>query len=372
MRRPLSLLLVLLGAAVASAADDGSRAGRVVLSDGTVREGRLSFTQGARLHVVDPASGRGRDLDPATVAALLFRVERESLERPYTFKTPGKDDKTYGEGLFPRRDLLCTVVLRSGERLDGHLRTTVVFVETAPDAEAERFVLRRQWEGAVGDTLDDLVYPREVRFADAADETAAAPATLVVTVRGAGPVAAAAAYGHASRLVFAGVVEDPAAGRVRFDGLPSDAYDVAWRGRDLVLVGGVRPAAAARPLVDGEDGAPLAEIVAKGDDLYDARDLLFAGGDRDAARLVVEKRVKRPTTNDAAFGRRGALWALDVWTAHRLEREWRIDARSNVLRVVLREGEEPPRVAVEKGLGAVPLRAGEHAVREVERTQEPR
>jgi len=372
-RSLLALVLLALSAAPAAAGEDG-RPGRVTLSDGTVAEGRLVFTPGVKVHLTDPATGRGRDALPGELAAILFRLDGESLERPYTFTTPGKDVKTYGEGRYPLRNLLATVVWRTGERAEGHLRTTVVKVlgpekGGADDPDERRIVLRRQWKGTVGQTLDDLVHAREVRFTDVPDPAAKAPATLDVHLPGRGSLRAAGAYGHASGLVYAGTVVDAAGGRVRFDGLPSDTYDVAALAGDVAIVGSARAAGGSRPIADAEDGAALAEIVAKGDDLYDARTLVAAGGDRDAARLVVWKRVLRPTTYDAELGRRQALVSVDVWTAHRLEHEWRIDARANLLRVVLGDGEEPPRAVAEPRLAGIRVAPAEHVERTVDRTE---
>ena len=374
-RTLLALALLPLLAAVATAED--GRPGRVRLSDGTVAEGRLVFTPGVKVHVVDPTTGRGRDAEPADLAAILFRVDGESLERPYTFATPGKDEKTYGAGRYPLRNLLATLVWRTGERAEGHLRTTVVRVlgpekAGAEDPDERRIVLRRQWKGEVGQTLDDLVYAREVRFTDVPEPDAKPPATLDLLVTGAGRARAASAYGHASGLVYAGTVVDADAGRVRFDALPADAYDLAvWAG-DVAIVGSSRPDAGPRSLVDAEDGVPLREIVAKGDDLYDARVLVATGGDRDAARLVVWKQVLRPTTYDAERGRRQALVAVDLWTAHRLEHEWRIDARANLLRIVLGDGDTPPRALAEPRLAGIRVGPGERAERKVDRTEGPR
>ena len=377
-RAPLALLLLLLPAVAgaASAAEDG-RPGRVTWSDGTVAEGRLVFTPGVRLHLTDPATGRGRDVEPLDLAAILLRLDGESLERPYTFTTPGKDEKTYGEGRYPLRNLLATLVWRTGERAEGHLRTTVVRVlgpdeGGAEDPDERKVVLRRQWKGVVGQTLDDLVYPREVRFTDVPDPVAKAAATLELVVLGAGRVRAAGAYGLSSRLVYAGVVVDGPAGRVRFDGLPADTYDLAVLAGDVAIVGSARGADGPRPIVDAEDAAPLAEIVTKGDDLYDARALVATGGDRDAARLVVWKRVLRPTTFDADRGRGQALVAVDLWTAHRLEHEWRIDGRANVLRVILGAGEQPPRAVVDARLAGVRVAPAERVERKVDRTEGPR
>ena len=373
MKRTL-LAIALLPFLAAVAAAEGGRPGRVTMSDGTVAQGRLEFTPGVKVHITDPATGKGRDAEPADLAAILFRLDGESLERPYTFTTPGKDEKTYGEGRYPLRNLLATVVWRTGERAEGHVRTTVVRVvgpdkEGAEDPDERRFVLRRQWKGEVGQTLDDLVYAREVRFTDVPDPEAKPPGTLDVRLAGAGPARAAGAYGLASRLVYAGTVVDAAAGHVRFDALPADTYDVAVLAGDVALVGSARDTASARPIVDAEDAAALAEIVAKGDDLYDARALVATGGDRDAARLLVAKRVLRPTTFDAERGRTQALVAVDLWTAHRLEHEWRIDARASMLRVVLTDGAVPPRAVAEPRLAGIRLAPAQHAEVKMDRTE---
>ena len=234
-------------------------------------------------------------------------------------------------------------------------------------------VLRRQWKGTVGQTLDDLVYAREVRFLAGADgakpEAEPARGSIEARVTGGGEALYAAALGHASRLVYvgeavAGTTTD-ADGLARFEGLPPDAYDLVVRVRRGVAAGTAPSAASGRPefrpLVDAEDRPALLEIVTKGDDLYDERTLLASGGDRDGCRLVVGKRVRRRTTNDAAFGRGQALFAVDVWSAHRLEREWRIDGRANLLRIVLADGEEPPPVVPLAGLSGVRVEAGAKA-----------
>ena len=145
-----------------------------------------------------------------------------------------------------------------------------------------------------------------------------------------------------------------------------------WAG-DVAIVGSSRSVEPARALSSTRRTAPRSrEIVAKGDDLYDARVLVATGGDRDAARLVVWKQVLRTTTYDAERGRRQALVAVDLWTAHRLEHEWRIDARANLLRIVLGEGDAPPRAVAEPRLAGIRVGPGERAERKVDRTEAPR
>ncbi|AKJ63385.1 hypothetical protein [Kiritimatiella glycovorans] len=180
---PLRTTAAVLLAGLFSAA--ALEAGVVEFSDGSAITGEVRFASAdVKLHY------RGKKLIriPADeIAGIRLRPERESLERKWMMPTAGQTRKERWGEPFPVRHLKADLLLAGGQRREGHLYTTPLYV-LGPEG-AEKVVLPAKQRGEEGQTLAELVYPVAVRTdrevaAEAAERTFRLPEPL----RGAEPV----------------------------------------------------------------------------------------------------------------------------------------------------------------------------------------
>lgn len=344
MKRCTLSLLVL----AALAAGEG-REGSLELSDGSVVSGRIRFVQDIVLTELRAAEGRTHRIDPSEVSSLEMIPVRESMERPYTFKNPGDPTKTFGEGLYPLRNLRCRLALRDGRALEGAFVSRVVYV-AGEDGVEQRFKVVAQQKGAVGQTLADLVYVRSIRW----DEPPGATLQAAVRGRVRGPHALeeVVAFHRESGRVFRGVVTAPEEGTFELGGLPAGTVDLVVQTTNEFL----HPYGAGGELGSAER-AEVQAATLQASDFFEERNVLALAGTRKAARALVLKRRLHATSYERELA--GArMWRLEIWLWHGLEREWRLDRRLFLLRGT--EGEEQVvRTARHcDGLGGLVVEAG--------------
>ncbi|MHC4547617.1 MAG: hypothetical protein ACYTEZ_02480 [Planctomycetota bacterium] len=357
MRRERAWLLALLAAAPALAAPHG-RPGEIELSDGRVVRGRVRFTRDAvlRLHVA--GERRTHRIDPADLAALEMVVASEAMERPYTFKNPGDPTKTYGEGLYPLRNLTCRLVRRDGRALAGALISTLVYVTPAGSDDEERFKLVRQQRGAVGESLDDLVYVRAVRW-DAGTE-AFEPATIGGRIETPHDLEEVVAYHRETKRIHRGRVTDTAGKVFLVTGLPAGTFDLFVRTTHAFLhpLPELPPSLSARDALVKGDLAAVQEATGLAADFFEVRRVVALAGTRREARALVWKHRSGKTSYEEALA--GARpWRLEVWLWHALETEWRLDRRLYLFRGSRKENDVARRVVRAPELGGLQVEKGQ-------------
>ena len=140
----------------------GERPGKIEFSDHTILAGAISLTPGSELKI--QAGQVVRVLDLERVLTLRFAPEREELERSWRFKEAGQTAKEFSGDPYPVRYLQTTVTLGNGEKISGHLYTTVLYV--AEGDRVQKVILAAKQRGKPGENFQSLIYPQQISFDD--------------------------------------------------------------------------------------------------------------------------------------------------------------------------------------------------------------
>ncbi|MHC4607296.1 MAG: hypothetical protein ACYTAF_10275 [Planctomycetota bacterium] len=152
-------ILIVCLLALAGAQENIDRA-VVTLSDGTRFEGEFYLTEGVQLKLFETGQKKWYQIDPGEVARVSVTVEEERMQQGWMFKEESDNTKIKLPFHYPVRKLLASVTLTGGQVLRGHV-TSVFYLETADDEEL-RFFLQASQRGEKGQTLEDLVYTKEI------------------------------------------------------------------------------------------------------------------------------------------------------------------------------------------------------------------
>jgi hypothetical protein len=217
----------------------------------------------------------------------------------WRFPEPGKPFKELVGKPYPVRELSATVVLADGSIINGHLHTTVGYLEGADGTRAKVLIPSKQL-GTSEQTLEQLVYP--VRVVVACAEAPAVPRRLLLPV-------SAGAIAEAAVLAGTSLVRHPVALGRGDAALPPGIQPpamVAVRGRDGLTAGWPAPGAD-----DAALRARLAPALAALPDFMDDRRLLGVWqppGDDCLLTLLLLRRTGSTTGDPAA-----KPWRLEVW-----------------------------------------------------------
>jgi hypothetical protein len=152
--------LVLLCAATSATA----RPGTVTWSDGKKVTGDLTLTPGKQLKIY--AMGTAVELPLAECQQIRFTPEKEEQAQGFFFPNAGQATIQKTGEIYPVRYIHTQITLPNGKVLDGHLFTTVLYVQN--DAGAQKAVLEAKQTGADGQKIEDLPYITAIDFTDAA------------------------------------------------------------------------------------------------------------------------------------------------------------------------------------------------------------
>jgi hypothetical protein len=299
------MLLAVSGVALA----DG-RPGAVEWSDGHQVTGAISLTAGKDLHVFTTTSQVSIALDE--VKEIRFTPEKEEMWEGFYFPNAGQATQVKTGDVYPIRYLQTQVTLGNGQVVEGHLFTTVLYVEP-DDGQTEKVVLMAKQTGANGQKLSDLIYPTAIVFDGGAASTASAEINL--TEAGFVPLhppvivqrpdlAFLPMQQTDGKSIWTVPTDDP--GKIFFSVQAADGIHVTWPMGGYVGNQVMKPSDTPPP-VPLADVDPTARIAVKDglrdmQDFYDTRTLLgcFTGDDvTDIFSLVMMKRVG-PTNAYAA------------------------------------------------------------------------
>ena len=163
----LAAVFALLFSFVAASAQE--RPGKVEFSDSNVLSGVISLTPGSQLKIQAGKEVRVLSLD--RVAELRFAPEREEMERAWRFKEAGQTAKEFFGDPYPVLYLATTVTLGDGEKISGHLYTTVLYV--ADGDNVQKVILLAKQRGKENEKFESVLYPKVISFGDAAAKTEA-------------------------------------------------------------------------------------------------------------------------------------------------------------------------------------------------------
>jgi len=161
-RFPFSTLPIALAFVMAHSA--GARPGTVTWSDGRTITGDLTLTPGKQLKLF--TSGAPVEFPLAEVKEIRFTPEKEQIAQGFYFPNAGQATQAKTDDIYPVRYLHAQFTMPDGRVLEGHLFTTVLYVQN--DAGAQKVVLEAKQTGADGQKLADLPYPAHIQFTDTA------------------------------------------------------------------------------------------------------------------------------------------------------------------------------------------------------------
>jgi len=175
------------------------RKAAVYFSDGKVLTGRIALTSGRKFKLNIPKGGKLKTTDMVTgedvqygkvrqfgfepISEIRFYPEREEMRQDWKFiETTKYDEKTavadytpakkaYWGQFYPLRYLASQVIFNSGETIEGHLYSVVVYLET--EEKTQKIILRSKQRGEKGASLDDLVYVTRIKMLDEGKDIAA-------------------------------------------------------------------------------------------------------------------------------------------------------------------------------------------------------
>jgi hypothetical protein len=154
------MLLVAVVTCFGAARADG-RAGAVEWSDGHKVAGAISLTPGKNLRLFTKDTPVTLSLDE--VKEIRFTVEKEQMWEGFYFPNAGQATQVKTGEVYPIRYLQTQITLENGQVVEGHLFTTVFYVEP-DDGQTEKVVVMAKQTGANGQKLTDLLYPTVIRF----------------------------------------------------------------------------------------------------------------------------------------------------------------------------------------------------------------
>jgi hypothetical protein len=161
MRR---FLFPALLAALVVAPPAWARPGTVTFSDGKKMTGDLTLTPGKQLKLF--TSGLPIEFPLSEVKEMKILPEKEEMAEGFYFPTAGQATKAKTGDVYPVRYLHAQVTMPDGRVLEGHLFTSVLYVQN--DDGAQKVVLEAKQTGTDGQKLADLPYPAHIQFTDTA------------------------------------------------------------------------------------------------------------------------------------------------------------------------------------------------------------
>ncbi|MEI7733356.1 MAG: hypothetical protein WCO56_27545 [Verrucomicrobiota bacterium] len=146
-----------------------TRPGKVTFSNGESVEGKVSQTPGSVLQMhIDGKQIRTTTIDK--VREIRFAALEEKMERHWRFAEAGQTRKEFWGKPYLTRTLMTTLVLSNGEKITGHLYTTVFYLEHEDSDKVEKVIVKAKATGKDGEGADSLRYPTLISFSDVPTE----------------------------------------------------------------------------------------------------------------------------------------------------------------------------------------------------------
>jgi len=146
--------------------------GKLVLSDGKELRGRLYLTRDRKIELFDTRRQEWNKLALKDLARLDISVEKEETVKEWRWKENGSDVKVDTGRTKVDRSYKCAATRADGQKIEGHLRGTVIFIKESDEADARRFFLLWNSPGDFDQKPADLVYVKAVVLGE---EAAKAP-----------------------------------------------------------------------------------------------------------------------------------------------------------------------------------------------------
>jgi hypothetical protein len=136
--------------------------GLLTRSNGDAFAGRIYLTRDKRLELYSDKDKKWYKLKLKDLASIRWDVEFEKQEREWRWKDSGSDVKVYtGRKKIDRR-YKTVAVKKDGTSIEGHLRGTVVYVESS--SVKRKYFLYWNHPASFDQKPEDLIYTRRIDF----------------------------------------------------------------------------------------------------------------------------------------------------------------------------------------------------------------
>jgi hypothetical protein len=147
---------------------DGAREGTILLSDGKKIHGLIAHTQRKPVRIWIAEASEYKDVPFASIRSIQAKVVWERDEKEWHFKESGSDVKEYSGKTYPARATEYVVTLDDGTTVSGGVVEPLYLL--SGDGPVT-FALHKRDKGETGQTLDQLVYVKQVDFAGGSPAT---------------------------------------------------------------------------------------------------------------------------------------------------------------------------------------------------------
>ena len=135
--------------------------GVVVLSDGKILPGGVFTTRDKDWEVWSALHKRWRHIPPIVVLSIRAVVVEEGMEKEWRWKEMGRNERVFTGRAKPTRRLLWRFHLIDDSYITGAVKGQPLWVESAGKRHGP-FVLHERTKGKLDQTLDDLIYVKQV------------------------------------------------------------------------------------------------------------------------------------------------------------------------------------------------------------------
>jgi len=136
--------------------------GYVELSGGLKVPGHIYTTRAKRLKIYNLRRKIYEYVPVPACRSIEAVVEWARMQKQWRFKEAGSPEKVFTGKSYPVRRLAWRLRLRSGHVIVGHILGQPLYVQH--NGKRERFILHKRHKGALGETLNDLVFVRRIKF----------------------------------------------------------------------------------------------------------------------------------------------------------------------------------------------------------------
>lgn len=138
-----------------------ARSAVITLSDGSTLRGTVSTTPDKPIRIWDDRNETYRDIPLRLIRSFEAHVLWERDEPEWRFIDSGSDIKEQTGRTYPARELQYTVTLVNDQTLRGGIVAPLYYQPTDSDRR-QTLVLNKRQKGDPGQTLDELIYLKQV------------------------------------------------------------------------------------------------------------------------------------------------------------------------------------------------------------------
>ena len=341
--RPFRTFLTVLSYAVivaAALADVEWREGTVELSDGTKYEGRIRISEG-KFKIYTAENKDFTTVWQEEVQTIETFVENERQEKKWIWKEDGRSFKIYTGETYPIRELKSRVAFPDGSKLEGRIYARTMHVKETEDAEPIKLLLQKQMEGRVGEKLDALVYVKKVTFKGGAVGVNGTISGRVSLPAGE-TFLKAQAINEEKRFVREGVIA--AGAEFKIHGCTRGTYDLVVQTDKAYYVCFNREKDKGCARFGAGDLQRIHDWIMKMKDLWDDQQILYGGGNDEAAFVFVRMERRGVLQLDGPQGPVQLLRRYEVWSLEKPYEEWQITETGRLFigRKLLADANDPP------------------------------